>query len=1003
MNFNQYAGEQRDRYVDFANTVAKILETTIRGSGNLRLQQIQSRAKQPSSLRGKLEKVGKLESDNIEDEIKDLAGCRVVFYTNSDVAAFLSSDILRVNFKIDLIRTKFHHPVPLATENPNLFISNNFVVEMSDARSALPEYERFSGLRCEIQVQTILNHAWSEMEHDIIYKKPPLDGFGGKLMSGIEDRMKRIMREYLIPAGYEFQKVVNDFERLSSGKALFDEGPINSILACKDNNELHEKLRQFKNHALPLYDDIRAVHPDIRSAILAAMKDGQVRERKPIETPFGSLDGFSADQTLDEAADILDELRYIDDNAVLQTFDVICALFDSATSDVQKKRLIDSARRLAEHSLDVWNQAGPVVQHLLVQRIRQLNLETLGPSMAIVLEILGQVLRPDVRGLSGTYNTITIKTGAVAPSSLLAEVRSLAIKILQEIFQVSKTDQEKRIVILKLSEADRTPQMGNYPNALAAITLDNSASIVEFYTTVSASQSYILLETIEYDCLWLYRRSRSLPPSMAGDPEIAAAQNRLIKAVLAYRSSVNADQKFVNFKALVGFQSVFPPAWEDDDFDIKAIDDYRKSELDRVVSLITEENQDEWFGFLSLCANTPTDDLATFPNFDNFLEQLGHQKAGIVFNYIEKLDDAFSNFLPAMLCGIEKSQLKEMAFGKIQEWISNSKYIRQLIIYFGRSAQLEFETLESAVVAAIKINDDLGVFYAIQISVARFSDEPVRMIECVFLPALRYLTAKGHHHWVNAVWPRSRAGGLFQNLTATQQDEVLDSMIGRQEVDYRVEELLNVIGETAPEKIIEFFGKRLKFEEAKHSTVRYNAIPYDFSQCEAVLQKVPDQVVSAVRNWFDSDKVLFTYRGGRLIKVVFPEPTDDVLAELHKLVEAGTQENFEFVVHVLSSYNGHPGTHPLYQEVINALAHDSPLLNEIANALDAEGVVTGEFGFVTSYLRKKSEIEPWQKDHRERVQQFAERRIISLDRLIADEQRRSEQDVELRKLAYGEG
>ena len=88
-------------------------------------------------------------------------------------------------------------------------------------------------------------------------------------------------------------------------------------------------------------------------------------------------------------------------------------------------------------------------------------------------------------------------------------------------------------------------------------------------------------------------------------------------------------------------------------------------------------------------------------------------------------------------------------------------------------------------------------------------------------------------------------------------------------MDYRVEELLNVIGETAPEEMIEFFGKRLKFEEAKHSTVRYNAIPYDFSQCEAVLQKVPDQVVSAVRNWFDSDKVLFTYRGGRLIKVVF--------------------------------------------------------------------------------------------------------------------------------------
>ncbi|MBK8359245.1 MAG: hypothetical protein IPL15_09780 [Comamonadaceae bacterium] len=42
----------------------------------------------------------------------------------------------------------------------------------------------------EVQVQTILNHAWSEMEHDILYKRPRLDGFGGRLMSDIEERMQ---------------------------------------------------------------------------------------------------------------------------------------------------------------------------------------------------------------------------------------------------------------------------------------------------------------------------------------------------------------------------------------------------------------------------------------------------------------------------------------------------------------------------------------------------------------------------------------------------------------------------------------------------------------------------------------------------------------------------------------------------------------------------------------------------------------------------------------------
>lgn len=75
-------------------------------------------------------------------------------------------------------------------------------------------------------MQTILNHAWSEMEHDILYKRPRLEGFGGRLMSDIEERMQKIMRDYLIPAGYEFQKVINDYERLSSGKELFDEGAL---------------------------------------------------------------------------------------------------------------------------------------------------------------------------------------------------------------------------------------------------------------------------------------------------------------------------------------------------------------------------------------------------------------------------------------------------------------------------------------------------------------------------------------------------------------------------------------------------------------------------------------------------------------------------------------------------------------------------------------------------------------------------------------------------------
>jgi hypothetical protein len=72
-------------------------------------------------------------------------------------------------------------------------------------------------------------------------------------------------------------------------------------------------------------------------------------------------------------------------------------------------------------------------------------------------------------------------------------------------------------------------------------------------------------------------------------------------------------------------------------------------------------------------------------------------------------------------------------------------------------------------------------------------------------------------------------------------------------------------------------------------------------------------------------------------------------------------------------------------------------VSDIERALEATGVVSGEFGFVSAYQEKRRAIEPWLEDKRRRVRKFAERYIRSLDRAIAAEQRRAETDLELRK------
>jgi hypothetical protein len=71
-------------------------------------QSVSRRAKGASSLKRKLEDRGILDAPDIERTIKDLAGARVILYTNSDVDAFLKRRIIPEIFKIHWDEVKAH-------------------------------------------------------------------------------------------------------------------------------------------------------------------------------------------------------------------------------------------------------------------------------------------------------------------------------------------------------------------------------------------------------------------------------------------------------------------------------------------------------------------------------------------------------------------------------------------------------------------------------------------------------------------------------------------------------------------------------------------------------------------------------------------------------------------------------------------------------------------------------------------------------------------------------
>ncbi len=167
MNLDDYEKNYSSTYQAFAETVRFILKKALLAADNLpRPQSVQCRAKEVDSLRRRLAEAGKLDTQTLELDRRDLAGARVIFYTNNDVDHFLGSSVIRDNFEIEEDSTRIHHPT---SENKGMrYRAVHYTVLLHKNRMCLPEYARFAGLRCEIQVQTILNHAWSETSHDIL-------------------------------------------------------------------------------------------------------------------------------------------------------------------------------------------------------------------------------------------------------------------------------------------------------------------------------------------------------------------------------------------------------------------------------------------------------------------------------------------------------------------------------------------------------------------------------------------------------------------------------------------------------------------------------------------------------------------------------------------------------------------------------------------------------------------------------------------------------------------
>lgn len=98
-------------------------------------------------------------------EIEDICGIRIICYYQSDIERI--SKILSEEFNILNSEDKENQ---LKADQFG-YRSVHFIASIKGAWTQVPNYRDLENLKAEIQVRTILMHAWAEIEHNLAYKK----------------------------------------------------------------------------------------------------------------------------------------------------------------------------------------------------------------------------------------------------------------------------------------------------------------------------------------------------------------------------------------------------------------------------------------------------------------------------------------------------------------------------------------------------------------------------------------------------------------------------------------------------------------------------------------------------------------------------------------------------------------------------------------------------------------------------------------------------------------
>jgi putative GTP pyrophosphokinase len=258
------------------------LEEWLRATPGLKVHSVRMRVKDPASLRVKLARPDKTYGHLFD--VTDLVGLRIIAFFDDEVDAIgrLVEERLPVDFEHSVDKRR------LQVEGRFGYRSLHYVCRLPGVAPLLGDAA--PPIRCEIQIRTMLEHAWAEIEHDLGYKARDT------VPAAVRRRLQRVAG-LLELADEEFVAIREDLDdyaaRLpariaASERVALDRLSLGRLLDLPECRDLDEAvaahlglplstsaffpeyvLRMLEAAGLETVSDVRRVLAELRGAALA--------------------------------------------------------------------------------------------------------------------------------------------------------------------------------------------------------------------------------------------------------------------------------------------------------------------------------------------------------------------------------------------------------------------------------------------------------------------------------------------------------------------------------------------------------------------------------------------------------------------------------------------------------------------------------------------------------------------------------------------------------------